>query len=70
MTSKDLIALLQDAYREKVALRDRHVAGAALVPAYDFNNTYQYVIGREEHHVRWDRLILFLRIYFVGLYGY
>jgi hypothetical protein len=55
VTSKALIALLQDLYREKAALRDRHVAGATLVPAYDFNNTYQYVIAREEHHVQWVR---------------
>ena len=29
----------------------RHVDGATLVADYDFNNTYQYVIAREETHV-------------------
>jgi hypothetical protein len=31
----------------------RHEAAARHVSHYDFNNTYQYVIAREEMHVRW-----------------
>lgn len=51
----ELVALLQQFYREKRALRDRHVAGAARVSTYEFNNTYQYIIAREEAHLEWLR---------------
>jgi len=51
----ELVALLQQFYREKCALRDRHVAGAARVSTYEFNNTYQYIIAREEAHLDWLR---------------
>ena len=48
-------ALLQEAYRDRLALLRRHVDGATRVADYEFNNTYQYVIGREEIHVQWIR---------------
>jgi hypothetical protein len=51
----DLLQLLREFYREKSALRARHVAGARLVGHYDFNNTYQYVINREDVHLAWVR---------------
>jgi hypothetical protein len=51
----DLISLLTDFFREKLALRDRHVAGAAVIPGYEFNNTYQYIIAREDAQVSWLR---------------
>jgi hypothetical protein len=38
---------------ERVALVERHEAGARVVSHYDFNNTYQYVISREETHLSW-----------------
>jgi hypothetical protein len=38
---------------ERVALIERHEAGARVVSHYDFNNTYQYVIAREETHLTW-----------------
>ena len=38
---------------ERVALLERHEAGARVVSHYDFNNTYQYVISREETHLQW-----------------
>ncbi len=38
---------------ERVALIERHEAGARVVSHYDFNNTYQYVISREETHLQW-----------------
>jgi hypothetical protein len=38
---------------ERVALIERHEAGARVVSHYDFNNTYQYVISREETHLSW-----------------
>lgn len=58
MTSNELQTLLQDLYRDKVALRDRHVEGARHVSSYEFNNTYQYVINREELHLTWVRSAL------------
>jgi len=51
----DLLNLLREFYREKAALRDRHVAGARFVSNYDFNNTYQYVISREDVQLNWVR---------------
>ena len=36
-------------------MRTRHVAAARVVADYDFNNTYQYVIAREDMHLRWLR---------------
>lgn len=58
MTSTELQTLLQDLYRDKLALRDRHVEGARHVSSYEFNNTYQYVINREELHLNWVRSAL------------
>jgi hypothetical protein len=49
------LALLQDFYRDRLALMNRHVEGARIVADYEFNNTYQYVIAREEVHVSWLR---------------
>lgn len=48
-------ALLQEAYRDRLALLQRHIDGATRMADYEFNNTYQYVIGREEIHVQWLR---------------
>jgi hypothetical protein len=48
-------ALLQEAYRDRLALLKRHIEGATRMGDYEFNNTYQYVIGREEIHVQWLR---------------
>jgi hypothetical protein len=45
--------LLTDFSAERVAILQRHEAGARVVSHYDFNNTYQYVIAREETHVSW-----------------
>jgi hypothetical protein len=47
------LALLQEFYRDRLALLTRHVEGAKVVGDYEFNNTYQYVIAREEVHVQW-----------------
>lgn len=49
----DRTALLQDIYREKLALYRRHIESATRVAGYEFNNTYQYVIAREETHLQW-----------------
>ena len=49
----DLLPLLQDFYREKLAMTLAHQAAARLVGQYDVNNTYQYVIGREDVQLSW-----------------
>lgn len=46
-------ALLEAIYREKLALRQRHIAAARHVSHYEFNNTYQYIIAREDTHLAW-----------------
>ncbi|HSL23318.1 MAG TPA: hypothetical protein VK886_17445 [Vicinamibacterales bacterium] len=55
MTQTELKALLEEFYRDKLALRNRHVAAARLVTDYDTNNTYQYVIAREDVQLSWLR---------------
>jgi hypothetical protein len=49
----ELLALLREFYRDKLTIRQRHVAVAKHVPDYDFNNTYQYVIAREDVQLTW-----------------
>jgi uncharacterized protein (DUF1501 family) len=51
----ELRATLTEFAAERVALLQRHEAGARAVSHYDFNNTYQYVINREETHLTWMR---------------
>ena len=53
MKPAELLQMLREFYREKSAMRQRHVAGARFVGDYDFNNTYQYVINREDVHLTW-----------------
>ena len=53
MNADELLGLLREFHREKEALRQRHIAVARHVSQYDFNNTYQYIINREDGHVRW-----------------
>lgn len=55
MKPAEFIDLLRECYRDKAALRQRHIAAARLVTDYDFNNTYQYVINREEIQLQWLR---------------
>jgi len=49
------LSLLQELYRERLTLFDRHIKGAQVIADYEFNNTYQNVVGREEHHLQWVR---------------
>src|SRR5262249_41223961 len=49
----DLLALLQEFYGEKLTMLLRHAAGAQHVGQYDFNNTYQYIVNREEAQLSW-----------------
>jgi len=53
--SAEFVQLLQECFRDKAALHERHIAAARLVQDYDFNNTYQYVINREEIQLQWLR---------------
>jgi len=53
VTPTDRLALLQEFFREKAALAQRHRAGAERVSAYDSNNAYQYVLERESAHLDW-----------------
>ena len=53
MKPADLLSLLKEFHREKLGLRQRHVAVARHVDNYSFNNTYQYVIAREDVHLSW-----------------
>jgi hypothetical protein len=55
VTSSELLALLQEFYREREVLWLRHIARSRHVGNLDFNNTYQYVINREETHLAWVR---------------
>ncbi len=55
MKPAEQLALLQDFYRDRLALMNRHVEGARIVTDYEFNNTYQYIIAREEVHIAWLR---------------
>jgi hypothetical protein len=47
--------LLQECYRERLAIYDRHVRGAQSISDYEFNNAYQYIIARDETHLSWLR---------------
>jgi len=49
----DLLALLQEFYRGKLDLMLRHQAAARIVEQYDFNNTYQYIINRDDVQLTW-----------------
>jgi len=49
----DLLGLLQDFYRDKLRMYLRHQSAARLVPQYDANNTYQYIINRDDVQLTW-----------------
>jgi hypothetical protein len=53
MQQDELRKFLTDFAAERLALLQRHEAAARVVGHYDFNNTYQYVIAREETHLSW-----------------
>jgi hypothetical protein len=53
VTPAELLALLQDFYRESLDLFDKRQKISQSVAAYDANNGYQQVIGRQEEHLRW-----------------
>jgi hypothetical protein len=53
--STELLEGLREFYRDKLAMRERHFSAAQSVSDYDFNNTYQYVIAREDVQLNWLR---------------
>ena len=55
MKQDEIRRFLSEFAAERLALLQRHEAGARAVSNYDFNNTYQYVIAREETQLTWLR---------------
>jgi hypothetical protein len=53
VNAADLSRILTEFHKDKLSLRQRHVAVARQVSDYDANNTYQYVIAREDVHLQW-----------------
>jgi hypothetical protein len=51
--STEMLELLRQFHNDKATLRQGHAAAAEHVADYDYNNTYQYVIAREDMHLRW-----------------
>ena len=49
----DILPLLQEFHRDKLSALLRHQASARLVGQYDVNNTYQYIVNREETQLSW-----------------
>ena len=49
----DLLPLLQEFHREKLGMLLRHQAGARFIRQYDVNNTYQYIINRDDVQLSW-----------------
>ena len=49
----DVLATLEAFYRDALARVVRHEAHARLIRQYDANNTYQYIINRDETHLSW-----------------
>lgn len=48
-----LLPLLQEFHGEKLTMMLRHQAGARRIGQYDANNTYQYIVNREEAQLTW-----------------
>ena len=53
VTPPELLALLQEFYRDTLQLMLARQANARSMAAYDANNAYQQVLGRQDVHVRW-----------------
>jgi hypothetical protein len=53
--STELLEFLREFYGDKLAMREQHFRAAQGVSDYDFNNTYQYVIAREDVQLNWLR---------------
>jgi hypothetical protein len=53
VSAQPLADLIRDFYLERVRLLMRHEDVAAVVPDYDANNAYQYIVAREQTHLSW-----------------
>jgi hypothetical protein len=53
VTPAELLALLQEFHRETLDLVRTRQANVRSVGAYDSNNAYQQVLGRQEIHLQW-----------------
>jgi hypothetical protein len=53
VTPGELLKLLNDFHRQTLELFKARQTNAQSVDAYDANNGYQQVIGRQEVHLRW-----------------
>jgi hypothetical protein len=49
----NLLTLLEEFYREKLLMTLGHQVAARFVAQYDVNNTYQYIIAREDAQLTW-----------------
>jgi hypothetical protein len=49
----DLLTLLEEFYKDKLIQTLRHSNNARWISQYDLNNTYQYIINREETALGW-----------------
>jgi hypothetical protein len=55
VTATQLVEFLREFYRDKLAMRQKHSDAARSVGNYDFNNTYQYILAREDLQLNWLR---------------
>jgi len=53
VTPSELLVLLRDFHRDTLQLMLARQANARSVEAYDANNAYQQVLGRQDMHIRW-----------------
>ena len=53
VSDQPLAELIRDMYLERVSLLMRHEDVAQVIPGYDINNAYQYIIAREQTHLSW-----------------
>jgi hypothetical protein len=53
VTPAELLVFLQDFFRESLDLFQARERVAESVSAYDANNAYQQVLGRQEVHLQW-----------------
>ena len=52
-TQGSALALIEEFHREKLTAMIQHMSHARLVGQYDANNTYQYVINRDDVQLSW-----------------
>jgi hypothetical protein len=49
----ELLDLLQEFYRDKLTSLLAHESGSRLISQFDANNTYQYIVNREDVQLSW-----------------